>query len=315
MIIAHILDTHTGAAFYMMHITRTRWFAYASLLLAMMLWASSYIALKIAFRSYDPMVVIFGRMSVASLCFLFIIKRLKGRGYQKGSLKYILFMVFCEPCLYFIFEAKALENTSASQAGIIAAMLPLLVAVTAHFFLKEIISKRILTGFIIAIVGACWLSVTGEVGEGAPNPPLGNFYEFVAMVFATGYIITLKRLTATYSPFFLTALQAMVGCGFYMLLLFLPSTTLPTRIDPVATIAVIYLGAIITTGAYGLYNFGVSRIPVSQATAFINLIPVFTVFLGWLILDESLTPLQYAASGLIFAGIFISQERARKTAG
>ena len=135
------------------------------------------------------------------------------------------------------------------------------------------------------------------------------------MVFATGYIITLKRLTAAYSPFFLTALQAMVGCGFYMLLLFLPSTTLPTRIDPVATIAVIYLGAIITTGAYGLYNFGVSRIPVSQATAFINLIPVFTVFLGWLILDESLTPLQYAASGLIFAGIFISQERAKKTAG
>jgi len=211
-----------------MQITRTRWFAYASLLLAMMLWASSYIALKIAFRSYDPMVVIFGRMSVASLCFLFIIKRLKGRGYQKGSLKYILFMVFCEPCLYFIFEAKALENTSASQAGIIAAMLPLLVAVTAHFFLKEII--------------------------------------------------------------------------------------LPTRIEPVATIAVIYLGAIITTGAYGLYNFGVSRIPVSQATAFINLIPVFTVFLGWLILDESLTLLQYAASVLIFAGIFISQERAKKTA-
>ena len=90
-----------------------------------------------------------------------------------------------------------------------------------------------------------------------------------------------------------------------MLLLFLPSTTLPSRIDPVATIAVIYLGAIITTGAYGLYNFGVSRIPVSQATAFINLIPVFTVFLGWLILDESLTPLQYAASGLIFVSTFI----------
>jgi drug/metabolite transporter (DMT)-like permease len=299
----------------MMPVTRTRWLAYAGLLTAMMLWASSYIALKIAFRSYDPMVVIFGRMSVASFCFLFIIKRLKGRGYQKGSLKYILFMVFCEPCLYFIFEAKALENTSASQAGIIAAMLPLLVAAAARFFLKETLTKRTLTGFVIAIVGACCLSITGEIGEGAPNPPLGNFYEFVAMVFATGYIITLKRLTAAYSPFFLTAIQAIAGCGFYMMLLFLPSTTLPTRIDPVATIAVIYLGAIITMGAYGLYNFGVSRIPVSQATAFINLIPIFTVFLGWLILDESLTMLQYGAAVLIFAGLLLSQERGKKTAG
>ena len=292
--------------------TRSRWIAYASLLLAMMLWASSYIALKISFRSYDPMVVIFGRMSVASFCFMFFIKRLKGRGYQKGSLKYMLFMTLCEPCLYFIFEAKALENTSASQAGIIAAMLPLMVAVAARFFLKETITKRNLVGFFMAIIGACGLSLAAASSAGAPNPALGNFFEFVAMVCATGYIVTLKRLTSAYSPFLLTALQAMVGCCFYMLLLFLPTTTLPARIDPVATLAVVYLGAVITTGAYGLYNFGVSRIPVSQATAFINLIPVFTIFLGWLMLDEHLTLAQYAAAGLIFAGVLISQESFKK---
>ena len=38
-----------------------------TLLGAMLLWASSFIALKIAFRDFDPMVVIFGRMLVASL--------------------------------------------------------------------------------------------------------------------------------------------------------------------------------------------------------------------------------------------------------
>jgi drug/metabolite transporter (DMT)-like permease len=216
-------------------------------------------------------------------------------------------MSFCEPCLYFIFEAKALENTSASQAGIIAAMLPLLVAVAARFFLKEHITRNSLTGFGISIFGACWLSFTGTVTEGAPNPPLGNFFEFVAMICATGYIVTLKRLTATYSPFFLTAVQAVVGCGFYFLLLFLPSTALPSHLYPIATLAVIYLGAFITIGAYGLYNYGVSKIPVNQASAFINLIPAFTILFGWLILDEQLTFQQYLATALILAGVFISQ--------
>jgi len=290
---------------------QTRWLPYASLTVAMMLWASSYIAVKIAFRSYDPMVVIFGRMSVASLCFMFFFNRFRSRRYQPGSLKYILFMAFCEPCLYFIFEAKALENTSASQAGIIAAILPLLVAIAARFVLREALGKKSLAGFILAIVGAGVLSVYGNPETGAPNPILGNFYEFVAMICATGYIVTLKRLTATYSPFFLTAIQAGAGCGFYLLLLFLPSTVLPTTFDPAAALAILYLGAFITVGAYGTYNFGISLIPVNQASAFINLIPVFTIFLGWLILGERLTPVQMAAGGVIFLGVLISQEWTR----
>ncbi len=293
--------------------TQSEFIPTASLLLAMVLWSSSFVALKIAFRSFDPMVVIFGRMVVASLCFLFFFRHFKKTVfYRNGDMKYIVFMAFCEPCLYFLFEAKALVNTTASQAGMITAMLPLLVAVFAHIFLKEHITRKTITGFSIAIIGACWLSLGGKPTETAPNPILGNFYEFLAMVCATGYVITLKRLTDNYSPFFLTAIQAFTGSIFFMLFMFLPSTTIPTHFEPVSTLAVIYLGSCITLGAYGLYNFGVSRIPASQASAFINLIPVFTIFLGWLILGEKFTPIQYAASVLVFAGVFISQDRSEK---
>ena len=73
--------------------------------------------------------------------------------------------------------------------------------------------------------------------------------------------------------------------------------------------AIVYLGIFVTLGAYGLYNFGVSRIPVNQASAFINLIPVFAIFLGWLFLSERLTLMQFAAVALILAGVTFSQER------
>ena len=280
----------------------------------MVLWASSFIALKLAFRSYDPMVVIFSRMVVAGICFLVLSRKFAGVAYHRGDWKPILFMAFCEPCLYFLFEAQALKLTTASQAGMIASLLPLLVAFFARIFLKEIVTLRTLTGLFIAVAGAVWLSLAGNPATGAPNPPLGNFLEFMAMVCATGYVITLKRLTSRYSPFLLTAFQAFVGSIFYFPFLLLPTTVLPTEFHWTGAAAIVYLGAFISLGAYGLYNFGVSRIPASQASAFVNLIPVFTILLGWLILDERFTPLQWPAVGVIFGGLFFSQDKPGQTA-
>lgn len=277
----------------------------------MILWASSFIALKLAFRSYHPMVVVFGRLVIASACFIFFIRRFKNTKLNKGDWRAILFMSLCEPCLYFLFEAKALEHTTASQAGMISALLPLMVTVAARIFLKETITARTLSGFLIAVSGAVWMSAAGMPTLHAPNPPLGNSLEFIAMICAVGYIVTLKRLSFRYSPFLLTAFQAFVGSLFYFPILFLPTTTLPVRFDLAGAIAVAYLGAFISFGAYGLYNFGLSRVPANQASAFINLIPVFTVLMGWLILDEAFTPSQYIAALLILAGIFFTQGRSK----
>jgi drug/metabolite transporter (DMT)-like permease len=281
-----------------------------ALILAMVLWSSSFIALKIAFRGYDPMVVIFGRMLVASLCFLCVGKRLaRSLDYRTGDYKPILFMAFCEPCLYFIFEAKAIENTTASQAGLITAMLPILVMIAASLFLKEIISRKAWYGAILAVLGVCWLTAGSTPSADAPNPILGNFYEFLAMICAAGYTISLKKLTDRYSPFFLTATQAVVGSVFYLPLLFLPGTNLPDTFEPVPSIAVIYLGAVITLGAYGLYNFGLKHVPASRAAIFVNLIPVFSVILGGLILHETLSATQSVAAVVVMIGVFLSQQQ------
>ena len=296
----------------MQNIRINRYLPALGLLLAMFLWASSFVALKIAFRAYDPMVVIFGRMAVASICFLLLCRWfMNSVDFRWGDLKYILFMAFCEPCLYFLFEAQAIEHTTASQAGMITAMLPILVALAAGWLLKENVGLHTWLGSLMAVAGACWLTLVSVPSTDAPNPVLGNFYEFLAMVCATGYTITLKQLTRRYSPFFLTAMQAFVGSAFYLPLLFLPSTRMPLQFETASGMAIIYLGAVITLGAYGLYNFGLKHIPASRASAYVNLIPVFSVILGWMLLDESFTGAQCLAAVLVMAGVYISQLRGR----
>lgn len=283
--------------------------ALVALWAAVILWASSFIALKFAFKYFDPMVVIFGRMFIASLCFLLVFKSLRKINYRPGDWKLLLFMGICEPGLYFVFEALALSYTDASQAGMICALLPLMVALLASYKLGEKITRNAFIGYALAISGAIVLSAAATPTATAPNPLLGNFLEFMAMVCATGYIITLKRLTPRYNPWFLTMVQAFIGTLFYFPLLFLPSTQLPTEFPLFAVLSVAYLGVFITIAAYGLYNYGVSKIPASQATAFVNLIPVITLIFGFVLLGERLNWIQYIASAVVVAGVYLSQEK------
>lgn len=277
-------------------------------ILAMLLWGSSFIAMKIAFRAYEPLHVIFWRLAIATCCFMLLLPRLRRQRIRPGDWKYLGLMGLFEPCLYFIFEALALQYTSASQAGMVTAILPLTVAVIAALWLKEQISRANIVGFLLAIAGVWWLSISGEASAEAPNPLLGNFLEFIAMVCATGYIITLKKLTSHYSPLFLTAAQIAIGALFFLPTLFLlPAPETPLRLTDSSTLALVYLGIFVTIVAYGLYNFGVSRIPVSQASAYINLIPVFAVMLGFAILGERFSNQQLLATLVVFSGVVISQ--------
>jgi len=281
-----------------------------SLIVAMLLWASSFVALKLAFQGYHPMQVIFGRMIIASLCFVIFIPTFRKINWRRRDLKYFLFMGVCEPCLYFLFEAKALELTSASQAGVITAMLPLLVAIFAWSWLKESISRQTLAGFSLAIIGACWLSLASEASINAPNPLLGNFYEFLAMVCAAGYTVSLKHLTSNYPPLFLTAFQAFIGSLFFFPFLLLPGVGWDISWETIPALAVIYLGTFITLGAYGCYNYSVSRIPANRAAGYINLIPVFGVILGMIVLGDKLNVSQWLACGLVFCGVWLSSRKA-----
>lgn len=280
-----------------------------AMLVAMVLWGSSFVAMKYAFFELDPLLVILGRLVIASLCFLPFIRHFVKVPIRKKHLLPMLGMGLCEPCLYFLFEAAALQQTSASQASMISTMLPLLVALAAGMILGEYVSRKTVIGFIVAAAGALWLTVAGERTLHAPNPALGNFLEFLAMVCATGYIILMKYLSRDLPSFFLTAVQCVLGALFFLPVLLLPHVNIPDEISLTGLSIILYLGVFVSVGGYGLYNFGISRIPANQASAFINLIPVFAVFFGFVILGEHFTFWQFLACGVVFCGVIISQDR------
>lgn len=280
------------------------------LLIATFLWGSSFIALKYAIDLYHPAVVIFLRMLTTLAICLLLWRYVKRFEYQPGDWKYLLGMSLAEPCLYFLFEGYALENTSASQAGVIVSCFPLIVAILAYIVLKEHLSKSIITGFVFCIVGGIALTLISPDTSAAPNPMLGNFLEFMAMVCAAFYAVCVKRLAHRYSPLSLIALQGISGTLFFAP--FLLFVELPTQMTLEGVGAIIYLGSCVTLGAYGMYNYAISKVSVLTAAAFSNLIPVFTLLLASLILKEFLTWQQWLAIACVFVGVVIAQRHKPK---
>ena len=61
-------------------------------------------------------------------------------------------------------------------------------------------------------------------------------------------------------------------------------------------------------GAYGMYNYAISKVSVLTAAAFSNLIPVFTLMLSASIFGEFLSFEQWLSVIIVFIGVIISQK-------
>ena len=276
---------------------------------AVLLWGTSFVAMKFALTGLPPLAVVWLRMTLASAIMGLFWGRVPRAGRQKGDLRWLVLVCLLQPCLYFVLESYAVSLTTSSQAGMVSALVPLLVAAGAWAFLREKLTLRTMLGIAVSMGGVAWLSLSGRADESAPNPALGNFLELLAMFCAAGYMLVVKHLSSRYDSWHLTGLQAFAGAVFFLPGALLSGEGIPgwASAPPAAWGAVAYLGCVVTLGAFGLYNMAVVRLPAAQAAASINLVPLVAVLSGWALLGETLAPAQLAACALILAGVLLGQ--------
>ena len=285
--------------------------AFLSLTLAMLIWGSSFIALKTALVDTKPYTIIFLRMLIASSCFLVFIKSFSKYKFSKKDVKLLLLLSLFEPALYFIFEVNALRFTSASQAGVITSTMPIITAIFAGILLKELITRKLILGSILSMIGVIILSTNANTTSHATNPLLGNMLELGAMVCAAGYTIVAKHLSSKFSALFITASQSFLGALFFLPFFLYEYSQYGFHTSYTSMLWILYLGVVVTLGGYGLYNFALTKIDASRAAVFINLIPIFSVILAYLLLDEILNTIQIFASVIILTGVIIAEYQKR----
>lgn len=278
-----------------------------ALITAVILWGGSFVGMRVALKSLDPLSVIWIRMICALIIILPFVKKLGPRRYKKSDWKILLPMVLMQPCLYFLLESNALLLTTSTQAGVISATVPIMVTLGAWIFLSEKINMKTIFGIILSVIGVIFLTKSQGSQGVATNPILGNILELGAMAFAAGNMLIIKKLSDRYNPWALTLMQVVAGSIFFLPGLFklISNNSIVWTLELIFIL--LYLGVFVSLGAFGLYNWGISKVSASKASSYINLVPVMAIITGWLLLGEKLNIIQVLSAVVILFGVIMSQ--------
>ena len=74
--------------------------------------------------------------------------------------------------------------------------------------------------------------------------------------------------------------------------------------------SIVFLGVFGTALAFTWYSQAIARIGTTKAAAFINLVPLFAVLLGALLLDERIGGAVLAGGALVMVGVFLTNRAA-----
>lgn len=281
---------------------------YTALIVSMLFWGFSFIWSKMVFEVYKPVTTVCFRLIISSI-FLWIVGILlkKIEKLQKKDFSILALMTFYQPFLYFLGENYGLNEVSSTIASVLIATIPLFSPFAAYFFLKERLSPMNFTGILISIVGVVMVVLKDDLSLAAS--PKGLFFLGLAVASAIAYSVVIVKLTGKYNIYSLITYQNTLGVFMFLPLFFFLDwhDFLASQITTKAFTSLIFLSIFASSFAFMLFTYGIQKIGITRANSFSNIIPVFTAFFAWILLDEQLNSLNIIGIALVVGGLFLSQ--------
>ncbi len=281
---------------------------YGALIAVMVFWGLSFVATKVALETFPTFTLVFFRFLLAAIFFSILIVKKGFPRFSRRDHALVLMTAFFEPGLYFVFETIGLQHTTAPKAALIIATVPVAVLVFAALFLKEKPTTASILGIALSLTGIAIL-VTGDpqFSWHLGGTLLGDLLILGAVITAALYMVCARNLGKTHSALDITGLQMLYGAVMYApaFLWELPDLQW-SAVSGRSVIALAYLTIFATCAAFLFYNYALTKVSAGRAAVFINGIPVVTAVGAWLLLGETLTPLQMAGGGLVLLAVCLT---------
>lgn len=280
------------------------------IILAVLFWGFSFISTKIILREMPPASIAFFRQIISVTVLLPVVltglirgrfAQLAGVGWRDIGLTALsgLFGIV----LYFVCENTGIRYTTASNASMIVAAVPILTLFSEALFFRLRITARLLACLAVSVFGVYLVIAGGGRLDFSSAHFRGNMLVVGAMICWVMYTIINKRLTGRYSSLLLTFFQAFFSI-FLFLPFVLPETAEWRTLSATPLLHLLYLGVCCSALGYVFYVYAVKRLDATVSSAFLNLVPVVTVVCGYFVLGERATLVQLAGMGLIIISLY-----------
>ncbi|MBP2651619.1 MAG: DMT(drug/metabolite transporter) superfamily permease [Firmicutes bacterium] len=277
--------------------------AYLYLLITFFAWGSLYVVSKFVLGKLPVITISFLRYLIAGVILYLILRQRQVKKIDPQDYKYIFLIGFLG---YFVAIGAQLLGTklsNASLASLVNSMNPVVIMIFAVFLLKEKLTVKKITCGILAIVGV-YIIVGGAGGDGQL---LGVLVSIFSVILWSLVAVIVRQITQKYDAFQITTYGIIIAalCTFPFSLWEL-AVTPDVQFDTSVVLALLYIGVICTALSHVLWNKSLSLIEAGTCSLFYPLQPMVAVFLGWLLLGESISLNFVVGAILIIGGVLFS---------
>jgi drug/metabolite transporter (DMT)-like permease len=271
-------------------------------------WGTTFLSIRVAVQTIPAWFVAGIRQSLAALIMLLILlyrKEFQWIGWK--SLGYQL--VFSSLMLIIAngMTTVAEETVTSSLASLISACSPILVFLGSVAIGLQKFSFKAIIGLLMSFGGVLFIFWDGIKDLANPDYAMGIIFLLIAIAgWASGTIFT-KKLNIQKGNISLNLFYQFAFAGIIQIIFaFLFSQDYNFENWSIKSIsAMLYLAIFGSVAAFFAYHYALTKVSPVQVSILAYFNTIISIFLSWLILDESISLKFLAAALLIILGVFI----------
>ena len=267
-----------------------------------LLWSSAFAAAKVALGYCPPLLLLGTRFLLAgalilSACALFgRLERLSWR-----DLGVLAFVGVLNNACYLGLSYEGMTTVSSGFTAVVISANPLLTALLAAPFLGEQLTGRKLAGLLLGMVGVA-LVVRSRLGSGAEDVT-GTLFVLGALVTLAIATLVFKRAGTGTSLWMSSGIQSLAGGLALLPVALLTEDVGAVHMSTPLIFSFLYLTLGASVGGFSLWFFILKRASATKASALHFLMPPLGLMFGWLVLGETVPPLDLLGIVPIVLGI------------
>ena len=283
---------------------------HAWMLAATFFWAANIIAIKQALTGFHSLALTQLRITFAGIVFIVLFLatgKLRNLRLSRRDWVFMFFIGVTGVTLNQVCFIAGLERSSASHAGLIVALGPIMVLVLSCTIGLEALTVSKFAGMLIAFGGVAILT-TAKSAPGSHAAWVGDLILLAGSGVFAVYTILMKEVADKYDAVTVNALAYVIGVP--LMLPFAATAVLQVHWGEVPAPAwwslayAIFFGSVVP---YLIFALAMTELTAARVAAFAYIQPVIATSLGVLMLHERLSVRLFIGGALILGGLYLTE--------
>lgn len=270
------------------------------------LWGSSFSALKVGLEYAPPILFAGIRSILGGLAMLLAAVAWGGSPKFRRDWKVFTLLSALNVVFFLGLQTLAIMYLPSGSAAVLIYLQPILVGLLAWLFLGEGITGRKVFGLLLGFSGIAAVSAGGLLGDLPPGAALGVALGVGAALFWALGTVYFKKVQERVATLWAVAVPFFAGGVVLTSLGLLVESPAEITLNTPFVASLLYSSLLGTAVAWLLWLGLVRAGEASRVSAYIFFVPLVAVLIGAIFLDETLSPSLLVGAVLVVAGIYLA---------